>query len=219
MSSTPPPFDPFKFYAAMAATMLEATKSAQEAYIGALETAAQSKTLPLTMMTVEVPVFSMPAMDETQMRDLFQGMADKNLSRWENTANLLSATPEWVRWQYAKPGEALTDMFDKIRRRQFGMMPAANDAGPPPEATKTPASGPSLLDGPDGTPDDLTAIKGIGPKLSGRLNDLGIYHFSQIADWRAADAEWIDDKLAFKGRVAREKWIQQARKLAKASAA
>jgi NADH-quinone oxidoreductase subunit E len=60
----------------------------------------------------------------------------------------------------------------------------------------------------------LTEIKGIGPKLSERLNELGIYHFDQIAGWSEAQAEWIEDQLAFKGKVRREGWIDQARQLA-----
>ena len=33
-------------------------------------------------------------------------------------------------------------------------------------------------------PDDLTVIKGIGPKIHGQLNDMGVFHWDQIADWK-----------------------------------
>ena len=66
-----------------------------------------------------------------------------------------------------------------------------------------------------GGADDLKMIKGIGPKLEIMLNDLGFYHFDQIAAWCAAQVAWVNDNLAgFKGRVCRDNWVEQARKLA-----
>ena len=65
-----------------------------------------------------------------------------------------------------------------------------------------------------GEADDLKKIKGVGPKLETALNGLGIFHYDQIADWSAAEAAWVDDRLSFKGRIARGGWIDQARSLA-----
>ncbi len=73
---------------------------------------------------------------------------------------------------------------------------------------------PPLLDAPEGKADDFSAIKGIGPKLSRLLNELGVHHYRQIALWTPEEIAWINDKLDFKGRVQREKWVQQARALA-----
>ncbi|MCC0016361.1 MAG: hypothetical protein H6878_08840 [Rhodobiaceae bacterium] len=72
---------------------------------------------------------------------------------------------------------------------------------------------PSGLEAPRGQADDLKRISGVGPKLEIVLNDLGIYHFDQIAAWSAGEVEWIDDYLKFKGRIERDKWIAQARRL------
>lgn len=67
----------------------------------------------------------------------------------------------------------------------------------------------------DGGADDLKMIKGVGPKLEIMLNELGFYHFDQIAGWSAAEVTWVNDNLAgFKGRVSRDNWVEQARKLA-----
>ena len=63
-------------------------------------------------------------------------------------------------------------------------------------------------------PDDLKRIKGVGPKLEAALNGLGVFHYDQIAGWSAAEAAWVDDRLSFKGRVARDGWIEQASALA-----
>ena len=66
-----------------------------------------------------------------------------------------------------------------------------------------------------GKADDLLIIKGIGPKLNGVLNGLGIKRFDQIANWSAGDVDKVDDHLGqFKDRIGREEWIPQAKLLA-----
>lgn len=85
--------------------------------------------------------------------------------------------------------------------------------------SKEPATtaGPELLTKPrGGKPDDLKLIKGVGPKLEKLLNDVGVWHFDQIASWKAKDIAIVDDKLAgFKGRISRDGWVKQAKVLAK----
>lgn len=66
----------------------------------------------------------------------------------------------------------------------------------------------------DDKADDLKRISGVGPKIEGILNGLGIYHYDQIAGWTAAETVWVDSHLNFKGRIDREDWIAQARTLA-----
>ena len=77
-------------------------------------------------------------------------------------------------------------------------------------------SEPELLSAPrDGKADDLKEISGVGLKLEKVLNELGIYHFEQIASWSEKELNWIDNHLvAFKGRARREKWVEQAKILA-----
>ncbi|MED5370146.1 MAG: hypothetical protein VX899_03945 [Myxococcota bacterium] len=71
-----------------------------------------------------------------------------------------------------------------------------------------------LLEAPQGLPDDLKRIKGIGPVLSATLNKLGIYHFHQLARLEAAEAAWLAAQLGtFPGRIFRDRWVQQAREL------
>ena len=66
-----------------------------------------------------------------------------------------------------------------------------------------------------GEPDDLTRIKGLGPKLMGLLNRLGVTRYEQIAGWGEAEIAAIDPQLgAFQGRIARDNWVEQARYLA-----
>ena len=76
--------------------------------------------------------------------------------------------------------------------------------GHPPESLAAPRGG---------SPDDLTRIKGIGPKSDEKLHALGVFHFDQIAAWNIDNARWIGAALSGPGRVERGKWIQQAREL------
>ncbi|UWR08313.1 NADH-quinone oxidoreductase subunit E [Ruegeria sp. B32] len=81
-----------------------------------------------------------------------------------------------------------------------------------PEATE---AQPETLSGArDGTPDDLKLLKGVGPKLEQTLNELGFYHFDQIAAWTPEHVAWVDARVKFKGRIERDGWIEQAAKLA-----
>jgi predicted flap endonuclease-1-like 5' DNA nuclease len=68
---------------------------------------------------------------------------------------------------------------------------------------------------PAGPPDELTRMKGVGPKVAALLNGLGVTRFDQIAAWNEADVARVDAQLgAFKGRIARDQWVEQARLLA-----
>ena len=81
--------------------------------------------------------------------------------------------------------------------------PNSRRAGPAPEPA---AAGPA---------DPLTRLKGLGPKAEAALNELGITRFEQIASWSENDVARIDQQMgAFKGRMARDRWIEQARYLA-----
>ena len=55
----------------------------------------------------------------------------------------------------------------------------------------------------------------MGPVLEDLLHKNGVYHFDQIAAWNAREIAFIEDQIDFKGRIVREKWKQQASKLAK----
>ncbi|MCC6002476.1 MAG: 50S ribosomal protein L21 [Pararhodobacter sp.] len=66
----------------------------------------------------------------------------------------------------------------------------------------------------DGQPDDLKRISGVGPKLEGLLHKNGVFHYDQIAAWSADEVAYMDDQLSFKGRIARDNWIEQAATLA-----
>ena len=54
----------------------------------------------------------------------------------------------------------------------------------------------------------------MGPALEKKLHEAGITTFAQIAAWTDEDIAAMDEKLSFKGRIQREGWVEQAKKLA-----
>lgn len=89
----------------------------------------------------------------------------------------------------------------------------AKTAAPAPAAK---AALPKVLKAPrDGKKDNLKLIKGVGPKIEEKLNNMGTYHFEQIAAWDRETIAKVDETLSFKGRIDRERWVPQAKALAK----
>lgn len=102
--------------------------------------------------------------------------------------------------------DSIEAAIDKIK------VPAA---APAPKPKK---EGPVLLKKASfGKPDNLKEISGVGPKLERLLHQNGVYYFWQVAEWSRRDIDIVDAKLeVFKGRIARDNWVTQAKKLAKA---
>ncbi|MBF9042078.1 50S ribosomal protein L21 [Rhodobacterales bacterium HKCCE4037] len=61
--------------------------------------------------------------------------------------------------------------------------------------------------------DDLKQLSGVGPALEKKLHEAGVTTFAQIAAWTEADIAEMDEKLSFKGRIEREGWVEQAKKI------
>lgn len=76
-----------------------------------------------------------------------------------------------------------------------------------------PEEGFKKLEKPEGEADDLKLISGVGPVLETKLNEFGIYHYSQIAGLKKAEIAEIDEALSFKGRIERDDWLKQAKTL------
>lgn len=63
--------------------------------------------------------------------------------------------------------------------------------------------------------DDLKLITGIGPVLEKRLNTVGIYQFDQVRAWSKSTIDYLDEALSLSGRISRDKWVAQAKKLSR----
>lgn len=135
--------------------------------------------------------------------------------------------------QYNASAQAAVDIGDSIKRIDGTEVPlitpwlrdAANSTAAPtnakaeklspkaaPKAEEKLASAPTAA--PEGDADDLKMISGVGPALEKKLHAAGVTSFAQIAAWSEDDITRMDDVLSFKGRIARDNWVEQAKKLA-----
>ncbi len=65
-----------------------------------------------------------------------------------------------------------------------------------------------------GGKDDLKLISGVGPALEKKLNDLGIFTFKQVSEFDPEMVGTVNDAIEFfPGRVQRDDWVGQAKKL------
>ena len=67
------------------------------------------------------------------------------------------------------------------------------------------------LPGPRGVADDLKKLPGMSPAIEKQLNDLGIFHFTQIAELNEKAAHNIGEEVGLPGRV--DGWIAKAKEL------
>ena len=67
------------------------------------------------------------------------------------------------------------------------------------------------LPGPRGVADDLKKLPGISPAIEKQLNDLGIFHYSQIAELSPTAAHNVGEEVGLPGRV--DGWIAKAKEL------
>ena len=85
-------------------------------------------------------------------------------------------------------------------------------AEPAAEAAQ-PAEAPAFTR-PDGEPDDLKKLPGVGPATEKKLNALGIATYAQIAAFTAAEIETVDAALKLKGKIEQDDWPALAKELA-----
>ncbi|MFA6219447.1 MAG: hypothetical protein WC692_06675 [Erythrobacter sp.] len=79
-----------------------------------------------------------------------------------------------------------------------------------PAATRDPAPAAPAQSGGD----DLTRIKGLGPRIAALLGELGVTRLADVAAWDEAAIERVDARLGrFRGRIRRDDWVGQAKLL------
>jgi small subunit ribosomal protein S2 len=67
------------------------------------------------------------------------------------------------------------------------------------------------LPGPRGVADDLKKLPGVSPAIEKQLNDLGIFHYSQLAAFSEKAAHNVGEEVGLPGRV--DSWVAQAKQL------
>jgi NADH-quinone oxidoreductase subunit E len=120
--------------------------------------------------------------------------ASETISRTEEDAAKIAARSD-------APPKAEIEA-EKIARPEEGTV-APEPEGDPTDVPQTSAGA-----------DDLKLLKGVGPTIEKKLHANGVTTFAQIAAWSPEDVAAMDDKLAFKGRIDRDGWIEQAKVLA-----
>jgi small subunit ribosomal protein S2 len=122
-------------------------------------------------------------------------------------------------------GRAITLYCDLAARAAIeGIGRAQGDAGIDVGAAENPVIDEPVLEAPASTEfkglsapvgkvDDLKRITGISPKIEQRLNDLGLFHFWQLAKLTSEEAVSIEKSLSLTGRIERDNWVAQAKKL------
>ena len=67
------------------------------------------------------------------------------------------------------------------------------------------------LPGPRGVADDLKKLTGVSPAIEKKLQDLGIFHYSQIAEFSTEAAHNVGEEVGLPGRV--QGWVAKAKEL------
>jgi small subunit ribosomal protein S2 len=80
-----------------------------------------------------------------------------------------------------------------------------------PAEAEQPATGFQPLPGPRGVADDLKKLPHVSPTVEKKLNDMGVFHYSQLAELNAADAEKIGEEVGLPTRV--QSWIAKSKEL------
>jgi small subunit ribosomal protein S2 len=119
-------------------------------------------------------------------------------------------------------GRAITLYCDLIAKAAIdGISRSQRDLGvdvgasEEPVAEEIPAeaapSGFQPLPGPRGAADDLTKLPHVSPTVEKKLNDLGVFHYSQLAELGPADAAKIGEEVGLPTRV--QSWIAKSKEL------
>ena len=134
---------------------------------------------------------NMTAKLETQVNEaieFFPGRVKRD--QWVNQAKILLGMDVKLDEKALKQAEELERIAQKAEGIDFGILGVASAS----EA------------------DDLQKIKGIGPFIAEKLNALGIYKFSQLANMTSEIEEEVNVAIEFfPGRVKRDEWAKQAK--------
>lgn len=146
----------------------------------------RTRLYPVNPPADEAPGVTLESREERQPNALLRGNAEK-------------------RSESSQPMDVEGDASDRTDEESAGIEPAMVVTS---EHAETPAGAPAES---DAEPDNLQDIKGIGAVLEKQLNALGITRFEQIASWTDEDIASVNETLKFRGRIQRERWVEQAR--------
>ncbi len=91
------------------------------------------------------------------------------------------------------------------------------EAPPKAKAEAPPKDAAPAFERPEGAPDDLKKLPGVGPATEKKLNALGLTTYAQIAALTAEEIEAVDTALKLKGKIEADGWPSLAKELAQES--
>ncbi len=149
-----------------------------------------------------------------------EGVGAKPKANTEPGESLGGASAKKAKGKAEKPAQEAQEKAGKPAKEDKGKAgkapaQAKADAGKPKKtaAKEAAPSGFQKLDAPQGEPDNLKALPGVGPKLAEKLNEYGIFHFHQLAAMSEADVTEMDTTLNLRGRATRDDWVGQAKQM------
>ncbi len=137
-------------------------------------------------------------------------------------AVLVLAMIAWGTWRRRAKAAAIrrSDEHERIAQHAIAAH-AEHQHAPPaePPAVVATAPAPEAMEAAEPLSGDaaypLTTLKGLGPRAAAALNECGIAAVADLAALSPADAAAIDAQLGpLAGRLARDRWVEQARLLA-----
>lgn len=138
-------------------------------------------------------------------------------------AVLVLAMVAWGTWRRRAKAAAIrrSDEHERIAQHAIAAHAEHQHAPPaePPAAVAAAPPAPEAMEAAERLSGDatypLTTLKGLGPRAAAALNECGIASVADIAVLSPADAAAIDAQLGpLAGRLARDRWVEQARLLA-----
>ena len=153
-------------------------------------------------------------MELTAARDA-QGQLETSLAEARELADSMGSRARGLEEAQERSRERIARLEQELSEARTARdHPGSSERAATGPTAPRPGTPPPALPSPEGAPDDLKKISGIGPGIEKTLHELGIYHFRQIAQLTPDHVAWIDHHLRFRGRIQREDWIGQARRLA-----
>lgn len=162
-----------------------------------------------------------PVADLLKKKDKKIGRLEEQLSGWQNRIPPLLASfkkksrqVKHLEKELLKIQDVLGVLEDDDPDEQSGVAPIESDS----LIAGLHASNESSVDdsvserSPMSSQDDLEKIRGIGPTIKNKLNDVGIFYFHQIASLSEDDIDRVASHLkGFRNLMRRYDWIKQAR--------
>lgn len=136
----------------------------------------------------------------------------------EGAPAVKSPAPESAKASVAEvEAEKVRSTGPALRKPDQAMREGATGAESPAIEKTAPVT--PLFAAPEGEPDDLKLISGVGPSLEAKLHALGVTKFAQVAAFSDEDIAKLDASLKFRGRIVRDNWLGQAKALAEGGVA